>query len=146
MYQNVILAGEWKMILSSLNSDVGRLILRLCVGGLMLFHGVAKFMHPESLGFITNMLNAKVLPTILVYGVYIGEILAPLMIILGYKARVGGLLIVINMIFAIYLAHTGDIFSLTKHGGWAIELQVFYLLSALSVVFLGSGKLAFKRD
>jgi putative oxidoreductase len=35
---------------------------------------------------------------------------------------------------------------LTEHGGWAVELQMFYLLSALAVVFLGSGKLAFKQD
>ena len=134
------------MILSSLNADTGRLILRLCVGGLLLFHGVAKIMHPGSLGFISGMLNANNLPEILAYAVYIGEVLAPLMVIVGYQARVGGLLIVVNMAFAIFLAHSGDLFSLSEHGGWAIELQIFYLLSALAVVFLGSGRLAFKQD
>lgn len=134
------------MILSSLNPDTGRLILRLCVGGLLLFHGVAKIVHPGSLGFISGMLNANNLPAILAYAVYIGEVMAPLMVIVGYQARVGGLLIVVNMAFAIFLAHSGDFFSLTEHGGWAIELQMFYLLSALAVVFLGSGRLAFKQD
>lgn len=133
-------------MLSSLNSDVGRLILRLSVGGMMLFHGVAKIMHPASLDFISNMLNSNNLPGLLAYGVYIGEVLAPLMIIVGYQARLGGLILVVNMLFAIFLAHTGDFFSLTEHGGWALELQMFYLLSALSIVFLGSGRLAVKQD
>ncbi len=134
------------MVLSSLNADTGRLILRLCVGGLMLFHGVAKVMHPASLDFISGMLSANNLPAILAYAVYIGEVVAPLMVIVGYLARTGGLLIAVNMVFAIFLAHSGDFFSLTQHGGWAVELQMFYLLSALAVVFLGSGRLAFKQD
>ncbi len=134
------------MFLSSLNADTGRLILRLCVGGLMLFHGVAKVMHPASLDSIGSMLSANNLPAILAYGVYIGEVVAPLMVIVGYQARAGGLLIAVNMVFAIVLAHSADFFSLTEHGGLAIELQLFYLLSAVSVVFLGSGRLAFKQD
>ena len=52
----------------------------------------------------------------------------------------------VNMLFAIVLAHTGDFFSLSEHGGWMIELQMFYLLSALAVMFLGSGRLAIKPD
>ena len=134
------------MSLESLNADVGQLILRLSVGGLMLFHGVSKLMHPASLDFISGMLAGNGLPAILAYGVYIGEVVAPLMIIAGFKARLGGLIIVINMLFALLLAHSGDFFSLSEHGGWMIELQMFYLLSALAVVFLGSGKFAVKSD
>jgi len=134
------------MILSSLSPDAGKLILRLCVGGLMLFHGVAKIMHPASLDFISGMLAANGLPGFLAYAVYVGEVVAPLMVIVGYQARVGGLLIATNMLFALFLAHTGDFFSLSEHGGSAIELQLFYLLSATAVVFLGSGRLAFKQD
>ena len=134
------------MILSSLSPDAGKLILRLCVGGLMLFHGVAKIMHPASLDFISGMLTANNLPMFLAYAVYIGEVVAPLMVIVGYQARLGGLLIAVNMLFALFLAHTGDFFSLSEHGGSAIELQLFYLLSATAVVFLGSGRLAFKQD
>ena len=92
------------------------------------------------------MLSANNLPALLAYAVYIGEVLAPLMVIVGYQARVGGLLIVTNMVFAIVLRHSGDFFSLTEHGGWAVELQMFYLLSAAAVIFLGSGRLAFKQD
>lgn len=134
------------MSLNSLNADIGLLIIRLSVGGLMLFHGVAKIMHPGSLEFIGGMLGSYGLPAILSYGVFVGEIIAPLMVIIGYKARIGGLLIAINMVVALLLAHTGDFFTLTEHGGWSIELQMFYLLSAIAIVFLGSGSQAVKPD
>lgn len=134
------------MNLSSLDVDTGKLIARLSVGGLMLFHGVAKIMHPASLDFISGMLSSNGLPGFIAYGVYIGEVVAPLMVIAGIQARVGGLIMAVNMLFALYLAHSGDMFSLSEHGGWAIELQMFYLLSAIAVVFLGSGRLAFKPD
>ncbi len=129
-----------------LDVDTGKLIVRLCVGGLMLFHGIAKMIHPGALDFIGGMLTAYGLPAVLAYGVYIGEVLAPLMVIVGFKARVGGLIMAVNMLFALLLAHTGDFFSLSEHGGWMIELQMFYLLSSVAVVFLGSGRLAIKPD
>jgi putative oxidoreductase len=131
---------------TSLNDDVGKLVLRLTVAGLMLFHGIAKIMHPGSLDFIGGMLAGYGLPSILAYGVYVGEVIAPLMVIVGYKARIGALLMAINMLFAIALAHTGDLLSLSEHGGWSVELQMFYLLTAVAVVFLGSGRHAVKAD
>ena len=134
------------MSLNSLDSDTGKLMLRLSVGGLMLFHGIAKIMHPGSLEFIGGMLAGFGLPAILAYGVYIGEVVAPLMVVVGYKARIGGLIMAVNMLFALVLAHTGDFFSLSEHGGWMVELQMFYLLSAVAVVFLGSGRQAIKPD
>lgn len=134
------------MSLNSLDSDTGKLVLRLSVGGLMLFHGVAKIMHPGSLEFIGGMLAGFGLPAILAYGVYIGEVVAPLMVVVGYKARIGGLIMAVNMLFALVLAHTGDFFSLSEHGGWLVEIQMFYLLSAVAVVFLGSGRQAIKPD
>ena len=128
------------------NHALGLLTLRLMVGCLMLFHGVAKVANPDSLGFISGALTNMGLPSFIAYGVYIGEVIAPLMIILGIYSRYAGLLVIINMIFAILLVHAAEIFSLTQNGGWAIELQAFYLLGAIAIVFLGSGRLAFKPD
>jgi len=129
------------------NSDaMGKLTLRLTVGILILFHGIGKIMHPESLDFIGSNLSNIGLPSAIAYGVYVGEVIAPLMVITGFHARIGGLLVAVNMIFAVVLAHSGDILSLTKHGGWALELQAFYLLGGLSIALLGSGKFAVKPD
>jgi putative oxidoreductase len=120
--------------------------LRLTLGVLILFHGVGKLLHPDSLEFIGGRLAGLGLPEALAFGVYLGEVVAPLMIILGIFTRVGGLLIVINMIFAIVLAHTGDLFMLGEHGGWRLELQGFFLFCALAIMFLGSGRFAVKPD
>ena len=128
------------------NDALGKLLLRLTVAVLMLFHGIAKIIHPGSLEFIGSSLSGIGLPAAFAYGVYVGEVVAPLMIISGFHARIGGLIIVVNMLFAIFLAHTGDMFSLTQHGGWAIELQAFYLLGGLAIMLLGSGKFAVKPD
>ena len=128
------------------NDAAGKLLLRLTVGGLMLFHGISKLFNPGTVGFIGSKLADAGLPEALAYGVYIGEIVAPLMIIVGLLSRAGAALIVINMLFAIILVHAGDLFALTEHGGWRLELQGFYLLGSLAIVFLGSGRYAWKPD
>jgi putative oxidoreductase len=128
------------------NAAAGKLVLRLTLGILLLFHGAGKLLHPGSVDFISSTLTGAGLPGVIAYGVYVGEVIAPLMIILGIYTRIGGLLIVINMLFAILLVHTGDLFTVTEHGGWRLELQAFYLFSGLALMFLGSGRLAVKPD
>ncbi len=128
------------------NDAAGKLVLRCSVGILMLFHGVAKLMHPDTLDFIRGLLSFYGLPEFIALGLFAGEILAPLMLVFGVFSRVGGLMIVVNMLFAIGLAHTGDFFSLSEHGGWSLELQGFYLFGGLAVLLLGSGRIAFRPD
>ena len=128
------------------NQAAGKLVLRLTLGSLMLFHGVGKILHPGSLDFISGTLTGNGLPGVIAYGVYVGEIIAPLMIILGVYSRIGGLLVVINMVFVILLVHSGDLFALTEHGGLRLEVQAFYLFCGLALMFLGSGRLAVKPD
>ena len=128
------------------NDNAGKLVLRLTLGILVLFHGVAKIIHPDSLGFIKSGVVGWGLPEIVAYGVYIGEVLAPLLLILGVYTRWAGLIVVVNMVFAIGLAHMNHLFALTDHGGYRLELQMFYLFGALAVMFLGSGRYAVRPD
>jgi len=120
------------------NDDLGKLILRLMVGGLMLFHGISKLAN--GVDGIESMVVAAGLPAVITYGIYVAEVIAPVLIILGIQVRLSALTIVIAMIGAIYLAHLEDVWKLTKHGAWAIELQMLFLLSSLSLMFMGSGK------
>lgn len=120
------------------NHDLGKLILRLTLGVLILFHGVSKLVGGVS--GIEGMLVARELPAILAYGVYVGEVIAPLMLIIGYYSRVGAALIAVNMLFALGLAHADQFFSLGNSGGWRLELQAFFLLTAVAVILLGPGK------
>lgn len=128
------------------NDALGKLILRLTVGLLILLHGIFKILNPGSLDFIKIQLAGTNLPTVLAYGVYVGEVVAPLMIILGIFSRLGGLLVFGNMVFALVLAHRSQLFTLTGNGGWALELQGFYLFSGLAILFLGSGRMAVRPD
>jgi len=128
------------------NENLGKLVLRLSVAVLFLLHGYAKIGNDGAIDFIGGSLNELGLPAIIAYGVYVGEVLAPLMVIAGYRCRLGGLLIVATMIMAIVLVHTDEIFALTGTGGWAIELQGMYLFGGLAIALLGSGRYAIKPD
>ncbi len=126
-----------------MTDDIGKLILRLTLGILMLFHGYAKIVKGVS-GIETSLISAG-LPGWVAYGVYIGEVIAPILIILGFYARIGGLIIVINMMFAITLSHWSQLTDLSRSGGWALELQGFFLLTGLTLAFLGPGKYGINR-
>ena len=129
------------------SDDLGKFVLRLTLGSLMLFHGISKLTNPvQTLNSVASRLAALDLPAYVAYGVFVGEAIAPVLIILGIYSRIGGLLVVINMIFAVVLVHTAQLLTLSKSGGWALELQGFYLLTGLALFFLGSGKIAVKRD
>ena len=125
------------------SDDLGKLILRLTLGVLMLFHGYAKIVKGLS-GIEASLVSAG-WPAWVAYGVYVGEIIAPLLVILGFYARLGGVMIVVNMIFAIYLAHAHQWFDLGRGGGWALELQGFFLLTGLVVALIGPGRFGINR-
>lgn len=122
------------------NIDLGLLILRLSIGVLMILHGISKLMHGAD--GIEQMLIASGLPAFIVYGVYIGEVVAPLFIILGYGTRVAAAIFAFNMIVAVAMAHAGDIFTLNGAGGWMLELQALYFFGAVALMFTGGGKYA----
>ena len=127
-----------------MTENIGKLILRIMLGSLMLFHGVNKMQH--GIGFIKGLVVAQGLPEVLAYGVYMGEIIAPVLLILGWRSRIWAGVIAVNMLVVIYLTQLGAFLKLGAHGSWAMELQMFYLLSALAIACLGSGKFALRQD
>jgi len=118
--------------------DAALLILRIVLGLLILLHGVNKLPPPPE--FLITALSARGLPSVLAYGVYLGEIVGPILIIIGIWTRVGALLIVANMIVALFVAHTGDLFHLNKQGGYQLELQAMYLFTAVALALTGAGR------
>jgi len=125
------------------SDDFGKLVLRLTLGGLLLCHGVHKIL--TGIDPIRAMIGAHGVPDYLAFGVYAGEVLAPIFIILGLFARIGGVLVMINMIVAILLVHAGMLIGLNGEGGYALELQAFYLFGGLAVALLGAGRIAVGR-
>ncbi len=122
----------------ALQQDLAKLMLRIALGILILLHGLAKLRG--GVAGITALVGAQGLPASLGYAVLIGEVLAPLMVILGFHARIGGLLIAVNMVVAILLVHLGQLGSFNGQGGWQLELQAMFLVSALAIALIGPGR------
>lgn len=120
--------------------DVGLLIIRLSIGILILLHGLAKIVH--GLDPIKGILKELGIPTIISYGAFVGEVIAPALIIIGLRTRIAAFILAINMFAALLLVHYNEIFSLSETGGWAIELVALYILCSVTLIFTGSGKYA----
>ena len=134
-----------KSLLNAVNKmfshdDVGKLLLRLAVGGLMLFHGLHKLV--AGVDGISGMLVAKGLPGFIAYGVLVGEVVAPCLLILGILTRPAALVLAFTMIVAWLMVGLDETFALDKVGAWAIESLVYFFIGSLAVAFLGAGRFA----
>jgi putative oxidoreductase len=118
--------------------DIGKLILRLTLGGLLLFHGIAKL--TGGIDPISKTVANAGLPAFLAFGVYVGEVIAPALVIAGWYSRIGAIVIAINMLFAVGLVHARELFALGESGGWALELQGLFFFVALTVALIGPGR------
>ena len=121
--------------------DLGRLFLRLAVGGLLLLHGIAKFKSGN--GFVEEQVSQAGLPSFVAYGAYVGEILAPALVIIGLFSRLAGLVIAFDLLGAIMLARQADVSTITSSGAWAIETEMLFLAGGLAIACLGAGRFAF---
>lgn len=122
------------------HEDFGKLLLRLAVGGLMLFHGLHKLIG--GVDGISAMLAAKGLPGFIAYGVLVGEVVAPILLILGILTRPAALVLAFTMIVAWLMVGLGETAALEKTGAWAIESLVYFFVAALAIAFMGAGKYA----
>jgi putative oxidoreductase len=123
--------------------DAGKLLLRLTLGVLFLLHGIAKI--TGGIGGIEKMVVGAGLPGFFAYGVFIGEVLAPILLILGFYSRISAVVIAINMVVAIALAHAKDLFVIGPQGGWALELQGMFLFTAVAIALIGPGRFSINR-
>lgn len=120
------------------HEDMGKLLLRLAVGGLMLFHGLHKLF--DGVDGISAMLMAKGLPGFIAYGVLLGEVVAPLLIILGVLTRPAALVLAFTMVVAWLMVGTAKTWQLDAVGAWAIESLAYFFIGALAVALLGAGR------
>jgi len=120
-------------------ADIAKLLLRMSVGTLILFHGVHKLIY--GIDGVTTLVVSHGFPQFIAYGVYIGELIAPIFIILGLYGRIASAILALNMLMAIYLAYSFSL-SFSKSGALAWETPLLFLMMSLAVVFCGSGKYA----
>jgi putative oxidoreductase len=126
------------------SDDKAKLILRFTISFLMLFHGMAKLTH--GVEWIKHPLAGVGMPLFFAYGVFFGEVLAPIFMIIGFRTRFAALLMAFNMLMAIILVWGNKIFAVNASGGWAIELEVLFMFAALVVFYSGGGKYALSKN
>ena len=128
------------------NDHAGRLLLRLGIGFTLLLHGVAKVGDKPTLAAISERLELWHLPGWLCYGVFAGELIAPVLILLGAYVRLSSVVVALNLVAAIVLFQTDHVFELGTGGGWHLEREVMWLAGALSLIFMGGGRYGLRPD
>jgi len=123
--------------------DLGKLLLRLAVGGLLFFHGLFKLRH--GIAWIAGPLSHFGLPGALAYGAYLGEVVAPVLLVAGLWTRLAALAVAVDLGMAILLVLRGRLFAIGQSGGWGVELEAFFILGALAICLLGAGRYSVSR-
>lgn len=113
-------------------TDLGLLVLRLGSAGMMLTHGIPKinslfadkieFSDPLHLGALTSLILTL-----------IGEVIAPIFLIIGFKTNWAAIPAFITMLVAAFIVHEDDPFSRK-------EKASLYALIFLVLSFTGAGK------
>lgn len=127
------------------NPDLGRLILRITLAVVLLFHGIFKLNN--GIDWMREPLAAFGLPAFVGYGVFVAELVAPVLLIVGFWTRLAALVIAFNMAMAVILVLRDRVMTINPSGGgWGIELEALIGLTALALFFMGSGKYSVVRD
>ena len=59
---------------------------------------------------------------------------------LFFKTRIAAAIIAFNMLLSVLLGHRDIMFSINDYGGWMIETNVLYMMTAVVLFFTGAGK------
>lgn len=124
--------------------DFAKLVLRIGFGGFFLLHGIHKLFG--DLSFIEGKFVEFGMPAFFAYAVYLGEVVAPVLIIIGLWTRLSAFIGVASSVVIVILMHADHLFTLSKTGAWVIEPVGTFLVGFLAIMLLGSGKYAVKPD
>ena len=114
-------------------TDIGLLIFRIGIAGLMLTHGFPKllrFFGSEEIVFGDPL---GVGQEVTLFFAVFAEFLCSILIILGLATRLAAIPLIITMAVAAFIVHATD-------GFGRQELPILYLLGFLLLLFIGSGK------
>ena len=117
--------------MNSNKTDLGLALLRISFSALMLTHGFGK---------LQMLLNGDEFASVLGMGsklslilAVIGEFIAPILIIIGFKTRIAAIFPMITMLVAALVIHAEDPFGKK-------EFPLLYFFGFLAVFLLGAGK------
>ncbi len=125
------------------SDDIAKLFIRLITGWVLLPYGIDYI--KDGLDFVFGVMKDNGLPAFLAYGVLIGEVVGPVLVLIGWKSRIGGALIAFTMFLSILLAHRDIAFEYNEFGGWNIALNAMLTVGGLAIFFGGAGKYSVSR-
>ena len=112
--------------------DLALLILRLGASGLMLTHGIPKVnMLLASPIQFSDPLGIGAIPSLI--GVLIGEVIAPLFIIIGFKTKIATIPTIITMAVAAFVVHANDSIDVK-------EKALLFLVCFIVILLAGPGR------
>jgi len=117
---------------------IGILLLRVSISSTMLIYGISKLVN--GIDFISGLIAQYGLPPVLGYGVYVGEIIAPILIIIGYRTKLAGLVFAINCFVATLMVQLPNLLKLNDFGGWENGPLFIYTLFGIALFLTGAGK------
>ena len=118
--------------------DFGLLLMRVGFSVGMMTHGYGKFLKVIQGNFEFGD-PIGIGPTFSLILVAIGEFIAPILIILGWKTRLATIFQTLTMLVAFSIAHDGDPFSRK-------EKAFVYLIAFLTLYFTGPGKYSLGKE
>ncbi|MGC1631548.1 MAG: DoxX family protein [Gelidibacter sp.] len=115
-------------------NDFALAILRIGFSGAMLTHGIPKvimlfnnpsgFSDPIGIGGTASLILAV-----------LGEFIAPILVLIGFKTRIAAIPIIITMAVASFVVHANDDFA-------SKEKAILYLIGFIAIAVAGAGKYA----
>ena len=122
---------------NSLSNDIGLALLRIAPSAMMLTHGIPKFQNilNGNLEF-ADPLGIGATPSLFL--TVIGEVICPILIIIGFKTRFSALPPAITMAVAAFIVHSADPFGKK-------EMALLYLIFFVVIMLLGPGRYSVDR-
>ena len=118
------------------------LIARFLIAAIFVFSAVGKFMDPTGIAAFMTQFGIPA-ASVLVWIAAIVEIVAAILIIVGWQARIGAAALLVYLIVVTLIFHTG----------WSDPNQIIQFLKntsiiggLLAIIAVGPGKLAFDKD
>lgn len=122
---------------NSMIHNFGLLFLRIAFSGMMLFHGVPKLLKLLAGNFeFIDLFGLGALNTLIL--AILGEVIFPILVIVGFKTRITVIPIIITMAGAAFMIHANDPFEVK-------EKALLFLIGFISIAILGPGKYSVDR-
>lgn len=122
---------------SSSTHNFSLLFFRIALSGMMLTHGIPKFLKLISGNFEFANVFGIGSPASLILAV-LGEVVFPILIIIGFKTRLSAIPVILTMAVAAFIYHVNDPFAVK-------EKAFLFLIGFITIALLGPGKYSIDR-